>query len=73
MIKPGTMVPFQLGFESVKAMVLGLCCEDTQYMLRFTYEAPDENTGQYVTTERSIQRDRKFIEQLWLYARRHNI
>jgi hypothetical protein len=70
MIPIGTMVPFQFGLESVLAEVIGLVRDGEHYLLRFTFEAPDETTGQYVMTERLVQRDRYFIEGLCEYGRR---
>jgi len=69
MIPAGTWVPFQFGIESVKAEVLGLVRDGEQYLMRFFYEAANDN-GRYEMVERMVQRDRQFIEGLYEYTRR---
>ena len=63
MIAIGEMVPFQPGLFTVKAMVIGMGKDKTQYILLLTFDRQDK-TGNWVQMRRYYYRDRGLIEGL---------
>jgi len=64
-IRPGTMVPFQVGLLTVKAEILGTVRDGEQYLLLFRYLRQHDVTGVWYQVRRLYQRDRKLIEGLY--------
>jgi len=63
-ICPGTMVQFQIGLPSVRAEVLGMNLDKTEYILMLRYMHWDDN-GEWTQERRIYQRDRQLIEGLY--------
>lgn len=62
MYKPGDLVQFQLGLESVKAEVLGIS-QGNQYVLRLVFDVLGKH-GNLYEERRIYYRDRQFIDTL---------
>ena len=63
-IPAGSHVPFQIGLDTVTAIVIGTVRNGEQYLLMIHYEEANQQTGQYEMVRRLFQRDVKFINSL---------